>query len=236
MPCLRQKILRKDIDYVTQGKSMGLTGEQGEHLKPDVVINLPDNKHIIVDAKVSLTHFERFCSEEDKVKQAEYLKQFLESTKKHINDLEKKRYQDTEKLGTPDFVLLFMPIEGAYALAMQQAPELHSYAWNKRVVIVCPTTLFATLKTIASLWRIELQNKHAIEIARQSGNLYDKFVSFIEDMEHIGDRLQRAQQVYDSAFNKLQTGKGNLIGRAEKIKALGAKATKQIPVELVGQE
>lgn len=223
---LEESSLRKDVDYTLQGSDMNLSGADGNRLRPDVIVNLPDNKHIIIDAKVSLTSYERYCAGSDDI----HLQDFLKSVKTHVNGLEQKRYQDIEKLGTPDFVLMFMPIEGAYALAMQQDRELHSYAWGKRIVIVCPTTLFATLQTIASLWKIERQNKNAQEIARQSGALYDKFVGFIEDMEAIDKQLGALHKNYDSAMNKLKTGRGNLIGSAEKLKLLGAKTTKSLGV------
>ncbi len=233
---LEESGLRRDIDYTTQGSEMGLTGAAGNRLQPDVIINLPDNKHIIVDSKVSLTAYERHCSETDELARALHLKEYLKSVKAHINGLEQKRYQDIEKLGTPDFVLMFMPVEGAYSLAVQQDQELHSYAWGKKIVIVCPATLFATLRTISSLWRIELQNKHAQEIARQGGALYDKFIGFMDDMQAIGRQATKLQDTYDQAMNKLKDGRGNLIGGMEKIRQLGAKTSKSLPRELLGEE
>jgi len=224
---LEESSLRKDVDYTVQGSDMNLSGADGNRLRPDVIVNLPDNKHIIIDAKVSLTAYERYCTAGEEL----HLQDFLKSIKSHVNGLEQKRYQDIEKLGTPDFVLMFMPIEGAYALAMQQDRELHSYAWGKRIVIVCPTTLFATLQTIASLWKIERQNKNAQEIARQGGALYDKFVGFVDDMEAIDKQIGALHKNYDGAMNKLKTGRGNLIGSAEKLKSLGIKTTKSLSVQ-----
>ncbi len=228
---LEEAGLRKDHEYTTQGENMGLTGAAGNRLQPDVIINLPDGKHIIVDSKVSLTSYERFCSEADELAKAVHLKEFLKSVKNHINGLEQKRYQDIEKLGTPDFVLMFMPVEGAYSMAVQQDQELHSYAWGKKIVIVCPATLFATLRTVASLWRIESQNRNAQEIARQGGALYDKFVGFVDDMHAIGKQAAKLQDTYDQAMNKLKDGRGNLINSVEKIRQLGLKPSKSLPKE-----
>ncbi|MCK5556401.1 MAG: DNA recombination protein RmuC, partial [Alphaproteobacteria bacterium] len=206
--------LRKGTDYIIQGASLGLRhAEDGSIIKPDVVIMLPEDKHIIVDAKVSLTAYERYCATEDVSLRARHLKEYLASIRAHVNGLEKRRYQDTEKLGTPDFVLMFMPVEGAYSLAIQEDIGLHGYAWDKKIVIVCPSILFATLKTIASVWRLELQNRHAQEIARQGGGLYDKIAGFVKDMQELGSRINKSQEVYNEAFKKLSTGNGNILKR-----------------------
>lgn len=223
--------LQKDVTYTVQGSGMGLTDGEGARRMPDVIINLPDNKHIIIDAKVTLTHYERYCSETDEAVKDTHLKQFLRSVRTHVGGLEGKRYQDNEKLASPDFVFMFMPVEGAYSLAVQQDPELHAYAWSRRIVIVCPSTLFATLQTIASLWRIEKQNKHADEIAKRGGLLYEKFLGFLDDMKVIGDRLTQVQKSYDNALGKLSDGRGNLISQAEKLKEYGAKTTSSLPKE-----
>ena len=219
--------LRRGEDYIVQASEMGLTGESGNRLKPDVIVKLPDNKHIIIDAKVSLTAYDRYCSQPEET----HLRDFLKSVRAHVGILEQKRYQDIEKLGTPDFVFMFMPIEGAFSFAMQEDPELQSYAWGKGIIIVPPTNLFANLRTVASLWNIDRQNKNTQEIARQGGRLYDKFASFVEDMQSIGDRLGSLQKTYDGAMNKLADGKDNLIRQAEKMKQLGAKTSKALPVE-----
>ncbi len=229
--------LRKEVDYMVQGGGMNLRDAETNTLqKPDVIVNLPENKHIIIDSKVSLTHYERYFSEQDEAAQPLHLKQFLESIKKHIKDLEQRRYQDTEKLGTPDFVLMFIPIEAAYMLAVQQDREIQNHAWGKKVVLVCPTTLFATLKTVASVWRLELQNKNALEIAKQGGALYDKIEGFVSDMQAMGRQIETVEKTYGAAMNKLSEGKGNIIGRTEKLKDLGAKASKQLPKELIDQD
>ena len=226
--------LRKDTDYIIQGTNMGLRHvEDGGVIRPDVIIMLPDDKHIIVDAKVSLTAYEKYCATEDAGERGRFLKEYLASVRTHVNGLEQRRYQDTEKLGTPDFVLLFMPIEGAYSLAIQQDPALHSYAWDKKIVIVCPSILFATLKTIASVWRLELQNRNADEIARQGGNLYDKIVGFVEEMQELGSKINATQKIYTEAFKKLSTGTGNILKRAQDLKALGIGTSKSLPRDLV---
>ncbi|MDE3060751.1 MAG: DNA recombination protein RmuC, partial [Pseudomonadota bacterium] len=229
---LEESGLRKGEDYVLQGEAMGLSGEDGGRQRPDVIIKLPDDKHVIIDAKVSLTAYERYCADGDE----SHLRDFLKSVRNHVAGLESKRYQDNDKLNTPDVVMLFMPVEGAFALAMQQDRELHQYAWGKRIVIVSPTMLFANLRTIASLWRIERQNRYAYEIADQGGRLYDKFVGFIEDMQLIGRQMSGLHKSYDSAMNKLSEGRGNLVGSVEKLKSLGAKASKSLPKDLLAEE
>ena len=202
--------------------------ETGQSLKPDVIVMLPEGKHIIIDSKVSLTDYERFCSEGDEIVRAGHLKHFLLSIKKHVIDLEQRRYHDADQLKTPDFVLMFMPVEGAFSLAVQQDRELHNYAWEKKVVIVCPSILFATLKTISSIWRLELQHKHALEIARQGGMLYDKIAAFVTDMQKLGNQLHTSQITYNAAMNKLKEGNGNILIRTQKLQALGAKASKNL--------
>ncbi len=226
--------LRKTIDYIVQGTNMDLKNPDGGRVRPDVVIMLPEEKHVIIDSKVSLTHYEQYFSERDEAQRAGHLKQFLSSVRSHVAGLEQRRYQDTEKLGTPDFVLMFIPIEGAYSLAIQQDTTLHSHAWDKKIVIVCPSTLFATLRTVASVWRIELQNRHAQEIARQGGGLYDKIVGFVEEMQDLGIKIGATQKVYDEALKKLSTGQGNVLKRTQDLKALGIKAAKKLPKELIG--
>lgn len=226
---LEQSGLRSGEDYIMQASGMGLSGGNGERLKPDVIINLPDNKHIIIDSKVSLTAYERYCNEIDELSRQAQLKELIKSLKAHINGLEQKRYQSIEKLESPDFVMMFMPIEGAFSLALQSDSELHRYAWDRKIAIVCPTTLFATLRTVASLWSIERGNKNALEITRQSGALYDKFVGFIDDMEAIQKNINSLHKSFDSASNRLKDGRGNIMNQIENLKKLGAKAAKSLP-------
>ena len=225
---LEESGLRKGSDYVVQGVDMNLSNEDGSRQMPDVIVRLPEDKHIIIDAKVSLTSYDRYSSEKDDVLKELHLREFLKSVKAHINGLEQRRYQDNAKLSTPDFVLMFMPIEGAYSLAVQQDRDLHSHAWGKRIVIVCPTTLMATLKTVNSLWKIERQNASAQEIANSAGKLYEKFYGFIENMNAIGKSLSGAQKSYDEAFKQLSTGRGNLVSSAEKLKDYGIPTSKSL--------
>ena len=228
--------LRKDIEYKTQGASMGLRHvDDGSLIKPDVIIMLPEDKHIIIDAKVSLTAYERYCGTEDAGERARYLKEYLLSIRAHVNGLAQRRYPDADKLGTPDFVLMFMPIEGAYSLALQEDPALHSFAWDKKIVIVCPSTLFVTLKTIDSVWRLEKQNRNTQEIVRQGSGLYDKIVGFVEEMQELGNKINAAQNVYNEAFKKLSTGQGNIIKRTQDLKALGVKTSKDLPRQLLDE-
>jgi DNA recombination protein RmuC len=203
--------------------------EDGKRIQPDVVINLPDNKHIVIDSKVSLISYERAVNANSETERQAYLKDYLISIKNHIKGLSAKHYQTAPKLNSPDFVLLFIPIESSFGMAVQEDQDLFSFAWDLKVVLVSPSTLLATLRTIASIWQQENQTRNAMEIARQSGALYDKFVGFITDMEKIGKGISNTQNNYNDAMNKLQTGSGNLIGRVENIKKLGAKATKSLP-------
>lgn len=225
--------LRKGVDYRPQGEGMGLRDSENRHQKPDMIILLPEKKHIIIDSKVSLTHYEKFVNEEDDIERAGHLKKFIGGLKSQVGELEKRKYQDTEGLGTPDFVLMFLPIEGAYMLALQEDPSLQDFAWNKKVVIVCPSTLFATLRTVESVWRLERQNQNALEIARQGGGLYDKVAGFVADMQKLGAQLGTMSKTYGDAMNKLSQGQGNILKRTEDLKALGAKASKSLPPELL---
>jgi len=209
------------------------TSEEGKRLQPDVVVNLPEDKHIIIDSKVSLTAYEKYASSETELERELEIKNHIISIRTHIKGLSEKNYQSVYELGSLDFVLLFMPIESAFSLAVQHDPQLFTDAYDKNIVIVSPSTLIATLRTIASIWRQENQNKNALEIARQGGALYDKFVAFSEDLIKIGENLNTTKKNYEQAMNKLSTGKGNLVNRAEKLRNLGAKATKNIDQRLL---
>ncbi|MCB1198500.1 MAG: DNA recombination protein RmuC [Deltaproteobacteria bacterium] len=221
--------LREGAEYTTQGRDLHLKNEHGQHFKPDVIIHLPEDKHIIIDSKVSLTNYEAMINADDEQEKEMQLHRFLGSVKKHIDDLGKKKYHHLDQLITPEFVLLFMPIEGAFSLALQNDQKMYGYAWNKGIVLVSPTTLLATLRTIESLWKMERQNQNALEIALQAGRLYDKFVGFVDDLQDIGKNMERSQLSYEKALNKLHTGKGNLIARVENLKAMGAKTSKTLP-------
>lgn len=222
---LERSGLVRDQEYRIQASHISA---EGGRYQPDVVIDLPDNKHLVVDAKVSLVAYERSVSAETDEEREGYVKQHLASIKNHIQELSAKNYQDLYKINSPDFVLLFVPIESSFSIAVQKDAELFNFAWDRRVVIVSPSTLLATLRTIASMWKQERQNRNVMEIARLSGSMYDKFVGFISDMENIGKHIKNGQDAYDKAINKLSVGAGNLTNTSEKIKKLGAKTTKQI--------
>lgn len=221
--------LKEGVEYYPQAKGMKLKTETGGTRKPDIVVNLPDNKHMIIDAKVSLIAYEKFMNSDDKQKRQKYARDLVNSVKAHVKNLEKKHYTQLKGLNSPDFVLLFMPIEGSFSVVGREDNSMFRYALDRNIVIVSPTTLLATLRTIAYIWQQENQTKNAKEIARQSGNLYDKFVGFLEDFEKISYHIDKTRGSYQKALNKLKTGKGNLIRRANKIRELGAEAGKQIP-------
>jgi len=216
-------------------KQESVVSENGQRFQPDVVIHLPDQKHIVVDSKVSLVAYERLVNAADEKDRPTFVKEHLMSVRSHIKILSEKHYQHSPNFNSPDFVLLFVPIESSFSIAVQEDQDLFSYAWDNKVVIVSPSTLLATLRTIASIWQQENQTRNALEIARQSGALYDKFVSFIADMESIGKSLESTRKTYDQATNKLYSGSGNLVRRAENIRKLGAKTTKELPPEMIGE-
>ncbi|MBN1820428.1 MAG: DNA recombination protein RmuC [Prolixibacteraceae bacterium] len=207
--------------------------EDGKRIQPDIVVFLPDKKHIIIDSKVSLVAYEKVVNEQDETERNRFLKEHILSLKTHIKGLSEKHYQSARNLNSPDFVLMFLPIESSFSIAIQEDQDLFAFAWDQKVVIVSPSTLLATLRTIASIWQQENQTKNALEIARQGGALYDKFVGFVADMQKIGGNLSSTQKTYNDAMGKLQTGSGNLINRVENIKKLGAKASKELPGKLL---
>jgi len=222
---LERSGLIKDEEYYLQYTA---TNEDGKTYRPDVVIKLPEEKHLIIDAKVSLTAFQEYVGAEEDTKKERFLKQHLLSIRNHVKELSEKNYQHLKEFNTPDFVLMFMPVEPAFGVAVQADAELFNFAWEKRIVIVSPTTLLATLRTVASIWSHERQTRNALEIAKQGGKLYDKFEGFLKDLEKVGDSLDKARYSYDEAHKKLTSGRGNLLGQVEKLKTMGAKATKQI--------
>jgi DNA recombination protein RmuC len=217
-------------------KQVSVISENGLRFQPDVVIHLPDQKHIVVDSKVSLVAYERLVNIEPDKDRSAFVKEHLLSIRTHIKILSEKHYQNAQGFNSPDFVLLFVPIESSFSIAVQEDHDLFSYAWDNKVVIVSPSTLLATLRTIASIWQQENQTRNALEIARQSGALYDKFVSFIADIESIGRSIESTRKTYDQATNKLYIGAGNLVKRAENIKKLGAKTTKEMPADKLLEE
>jgi len=198
--------------------------------RPDVIIHLPDNKHIVIDSKVSLVAYERLMSAETEDQRVAYLRDHISSLRSHVKLLSEKNYQNAQNLNTPDFVLMFLPIEASFSVAVQGDSEIFAYAWERKIVIVSPTTLLATLRTISSIWKQENQTKNAQEIARLSGALYDKFIGFAEDMAKIKANIDRTSNAYDDAMKKMKEGNGNIIRTAEKIKELGAKTgNKSLP-------
>jgi DNA recombination protein RmuC len=194
---------------------------------------LPDNKNIIIDAKVSLTAYERLIGAEEEVR-PELMKAHIRSLKAHIDELAAKDYASHSELRSPDFVMMFVPIEASLSLALQAENDLFVYGWDKRIILVTPTTLLMSLRTVANLWRHEKQSQNVLEIARVGGQLYDKFVGFLEDMEGIKKSLERTLETHGAAMNKLSTGRGNIIGRVEEMRKLGAKTEKQIEGNLLG--
>ncbi len=227
---LEESGLIKGQEYLIQESG---ENEEGRVIRPDVIIQLPQDKFLIVDSKVSLTAYQEYVSLEDKEARERALKRHMDSVKKHVKELSEKNYATIKGKNTPDFVLMFMPIEPAFAAAIQADHSLFNYAWERRVVIVSPTTLLATLRTIESIWRQEKQTRNALEIARQAGSLYDKFVGFTEDLDKIGTHLDKTQRSYQEARKKLSEGRGNLVGQVEKLKTMGAKAQKSIDVNLL---
>ena len=230
---LERSGLVKDQEYRIQ---TSFTGNDGSRLQPDVIIDLPDDKHLVIDSKVSLIAYERLVNCETEEERKLFSKGHVESIRSHVNGLSAKNYHDLHQINSPDFVLLFIPIESSFSFAVQIDAELFSDAWDKRVVIVSPSTLLATLRTIASIWKQERQNRNVLEIARLSGAMYDKFVGFVGDMEGIGKNIKQSQSAYDNAISKLTEGNGNLTKTAEKIKSLGAKANKQIDQKYLSEE
>ncbi|NVN96157.1 MAG: DNA recombination protein RmuC [Bacteroidetes bacterium] len=222
---LERSGLIKGEEYETQFTARN---DHNEILRPDVVIKLPDNKHIIIDSKVSLIAYEQYVNAEAIEDKEKFSKLHIDSLKSHVKGLSEKSYASSDAFNTPDFVLMFLPIESSFSIAIQQDIELFNFAWDKRVVIVSPSTLLATLKTVESIWKREKQTQNAIEIATEGGKLYDKFASLVDDLKRLGNQLDTVQKTYQEANKKLHTGSGNLIGRVEKLRQLGAKNTKSI--------
>lgn len=223
---LEKSGLEKGREYEVQ---QSFTTEEGNRVQPDVVINLPDGKKMIVDSKVTLTAYEKYINEENEEEKNRFLKEHLISLKRHIDQLSEKNYHDLYQMESPDFVLLFIPIESAFALALNEDTTLYNKAFEKNIVIVTPSTLLATLRTIDSMWTNQKQQENAVEIARQAGALYDKFHGLLSDLISVGKKMDDAKAGYSDAMNKLIDGKGNLITSVEKLKKMGAKAKKALP-------
>ncbi|MEN9907020.1 MAG: hypothetical protein RLZZ540_161 [Bacteroidota bacterium] len=229
---LEKSGLEKGREYEVQ---QSFTTEDGNRVFPDVVINLPDGKKMIVDSKVSLTAYEKYINEEDDDLKIAYLKEHVNSIKRHVEQLGNKNYQDLYQIESPDFVLLFIPIEPAFAIALNEDTGLYNKAFEKNIVIVTPATLLATLRTIDSMWTNQKQQENAFEIARQAGALYDKFEGFVGDLIRIGKKIDETKIEYSGAMNKLVDGSGNLITRVEKLKKMGAKAKKALPESIIAR-
>jgi len=206
-----------------------------EGQRPDAVIHLPENRHIIVDAKVSLTAYERAISTQNEEDRSVALKEHLVSVKKHVDELSKKDYSSIEQISSPDFVLMFIPIEPAFGAAIVEDPELYQFAFDRKIILVTSSTLMATIKTVANLWKLEKQNKHASDIAKRAGLLYDKFAGFAENMEDIGKALNKACEAQSKAIGQLSSGPGNLVGQVEKLRAMGIRTKKNLPTSLLGE-
>ncbi|WGK64177.1 DNA recombination protein RmuC [Croceiramulus getboli] len=227
---LEKSGLEKDREYFVQ---QSFKNEDGRRVLPDVVIHLPDDKRMIIDSKVSLTAYERFVNEEEEDIREQALKAHIISLKRHVEQLSEKNYQDLYEMESPDFVLLFIPIEPAFAIAVNHDAELYNKAFERNIVIVTPATLLATLRTIDTMWNNEKQQRNALEIARQAGGLYDKFHGLVHDLTQVGKKMDDAKDNYKAAMNKLVEGNGNLIGRVERLKKMGAKAKKALPEKIV---
>lgn len=227
---LERSGLTRDQEYRVQES---FTTEDGRRLQPDITILLPDQKFLVIDSKVSLTEYERYSSATDDKEREQALKRHLLSIRAHIKQLSEKKYEQLHGQGSPDFVLLFVPVEPAFNLAVQHDNELFGDAFDRNIVLVSTSTLLATLRTVASLWQQEKQNQNAQEIARQAANLYDKFVDFSNDLVKVGSQLDMTKRTYGEAMNKLSEGKDNLVRKTERLRELGAKGSKQIDSRLL---
>jgi DNA recombination protein RmuC len=225
--------LTKGKEYLVQATH---SNQDGDKIRPDVIINLPDNKHLIIDSKVSLVAYNNLIAAETEEEKLTHKHSHIVSIKSHIKLLSEKKYETAELLNSPDFILLFLPIESSFALAVQADDDLFNYAWERKIVLVSPSTLLATLRTIAATWKQEKQTKNALEIAKEAGNMLDKFVNFIKDIEGIGEQIDQSKLKYEAAHNKLVSGKGNLINRAKKIQELGAKSDKVKQLDFTSDE
>lgn len=227
---LEESGLRKGIEYDAQG---GFRDADGKLLKPDVIVHLPEQKEIIIDSKVSLVAYERYVRADDETEKEQAVKDHLISINGHLKGLESKKYDELPGVKSLDFVLMFIPVESAFMLAIEKDNEIFRKAFDQNIMIVSPSTLLVTLRTIENIWRYEHQNKNALEIADKAGNLYDKFVGFVDDLEKVGSQLETTRKTYDAAHNKLTSGKGNLISRAQSLIDLGVKSRKQLPASVL---
>lgn len=229
---LEESGLRKGREYDVQ---QSLKDEAGRRMLPDVIVRLPNEKDIIIDSKVSLTDYERYCSAEGDDQRDLHLRSHIQSLRKHIDTLSKKNYDNLDGLRSLDFVFLFVPIEAAFLVAVEHDPDMFSAAYDKHIIIVSPTTLLATLRTVESIWRYERQNRNAEKIAAEAGALHDKFVGLLESLEDIGKHIHNAEKSYDLTLDRLSRGKGNLMNRVTRLERLGAKTKKKAPEHLLDE-
>lgn len=227
---LERSGLREGVEF---DREKSFVSDEGRRLRPDVIINLPDKKHIVVDSKVSLLHYEQALNSETKYLRETALKQHLKSLKNHIDALAEKRYEHLERLNAPDFTLMFLPVEGAYLMAIEADSSIFEHAFEKSVAVVTPTTLFTTLKTIEQLWRYERQSENTVKLIRRAAEVHDKFVGFVETFEKVGTQFDTAHKSYQKARNQMMQGSGNLIRQAEMLKDLAGKTKKEIPEHLL---
>jgi DNA recombination protein RmuC len=227
---LEKSGLTKGREYETQ---VSIRSDDGRNQQPDVVVYLPDEKRLVIDSKVSLNAYEEYSSAENTDDHMKAIKRHLTSLRNHVRSLSGKNYAKLHGTRSPDFILMFIPIESAFGLAMQNDPSLYNDAFDKNIIIVSPTTLLATLATIDNVWKQEYQNQNAMEIAKRGGLLYDKFVGFVENLNEVGQRIEQSQKAYDDAMKQLSTGRGNLVGQAEKLRDLGASSSKKLPDEIL---
>lgn len=230
---LERSGLRKDSEYIIQSVDMSLKNARGEIIRPDVIVKLPDDKNLIVDSKMVLNSFEAYTSCLTTEEKEQHGKAFCESLKRHIDGLADKEYHLADKLITQDFIMMFIPLEPAFALAFQLKSDIFNYAWERNIAIVSPTTLLTSLRTVASLWKQDRQQKNALEIAKRGGALYDKFVGFVKDLEVLGDRLESTKKAHIDVMTKLSEGRGSLVSQVESLRTLGAKAEKRLASQLL---
>ncbi|MDH4945230.1 DNA recombination protein RmuC [Sulfurimonas sp. C5] len=224
---LEQSGLRKGVEYELQAT---LKNEENKTYRPDVIVHMPGERDIVIDSKVSLVAYERFMSSEDEIEKKQALKEHITSISNHVKQLSQKSYEKLEGVNTLDFVLLFMPIEGAFLLALESDGEFFKNAYDQNILVVSPSTLLVTLRTIEHIWRTQRQEEHALKIAAEAEAMYDKLVLFLEEMNHIGTQIQRTHDSYEKAMNRLSSGRGNVIKRAQNIVALGIKTKKELPI------
>ncbi len=225
---LERSGLRKGDEYIIQGTDMALRNDEGKDIRPDVIVNLPEGKHIIVDSKVSLKDYDAYIAAEATEQKDMFARAHVESLKRHIDGLSEKKYHTADKLISPEFVILFMPLEPAFALAFKYRADLMQYAWDKNIALVSPTTLLTTLKTVSTIWKQERQERNAMEIAKRGGALYDKFAALVTDLDDLGSKIGSVQKSHTQVMNKLSEGTGNLLRQVEMLKELGAKTEKKL--------